>query len=597
MKELVRVWQMLKPFHKDFRAYVFLTVILEAIQVSRSYVFPFGLLMLSWNVPTWQWALVFAALLVYYEGYIRCDTNVDWIIVNRVTGPVERYLKLRAQEVFMRMDLAWHQDNNSGTLVGKVNQGSSKVHEVVMTVCWEFFPTSIQTVWSLVMLTFLCWYVAPIVIVSFACFMWVCIIADRVKRPLRKERHDLYEKEWAKSVENVHSIATSLAFGQTERQLRDFTSLTDRILNLFRRERRTSIFIHTRWKLRTLLAGEGLVWVVLIYQVYRGHISHVNAFFVWTLCQRLFTSFGRFANLMEVTNEATESTRRLANLLAQSPSIYDRAGVQNVDHASVGIELRDVRFSYDKNGETEAIRGVSLNIRPGEIIALVGPSGSGKTTLPKLFSRKFEISSGEILVCGKKVNEWPLGQLRALFSVVPQADDVFMFDATISDNISFSRPEADLEEIEEAAYKAGLMEDMKIFHLGLHTVVGERGVKLSGGQKQRLALARAFLANQRPVLILDEPTSAVDAQTEEIIQGSLKEILADKTAIIIAHRLATIWDIADRIVVLEHGRIKEVGTPKELMALNGLYAKMFRLQTRAEQLRAEAEAIEVEVLS
>src|SRR3989344_8540889 len=287
----------------------------------------------------------------------------------------------------------------------------------------------------------------------------------------------------------------------------------------------------------------------------------------------------KLANLV-APSEASEGATRLANLLSANPEICSSSGEQKVT-LPVGIELKNVSFTYNGSYKPEkgAIHDLNLVIDGGSIAALVGPSGAGKTTVRRLVTRLMEIRSGEILVGGINIKNWPLKQLRGLFSYVPQGDDVAIHSKTIRENISLPTPDASIEEVIAAAKLAGIHEFISLeLPESYETLLGERGKKLSGGQKQRVALARAILAD-RPILILDEATSSVDAITEKEIQEKMRTILKGKTAIVIAHRLSTIWDIADKIVVLDNGSKVEEGTHRELMKSGGLYAKMVQLQT------------------
>jgi len=236
------------------------------------------------------------------------------------------------------------------------------------------------------------------------------------------------------------------------------------------------------------------------------------------------------------------------------------------------LAFADVRFGYQP--ESEILRGVSFDLAPGENVALVGTSGAGKSTIVNLLLRFWDATGGDIRIGGKSLRELPLEQVRELVSVVSQRN--YTFNTTIGDNIRMGKPDASQAEVDEAARRANLKAWIDSLPLGYDTPVGEMGAKISGGQRQRIAIARALLKNS-PVLILDEATSNLDVDTEREVNAAIRELQAGRTTLTIAHRLSTVQS-ADRILVLEQGRIVEQGRHAQLLAKGGVYARIFELQ-------------------
>ena len=300
-----------------------------------------------------------------------------------------------------------------------------------------------------------------------------------------------------------------------------------------------------------------------------------------TLSQFLLYSVfaaGALGALSEVWGELSQAAgaaERLTELLDERPSIAAPANPEALPVPATGsLEFRDVSFRYPTRPGVSALNGLSFAVKPGETVAIVGPSGAGKTTIFSLVLRYYDPAEGRILIDGVDLTKADPEEVRRRIAIVPQ--DVTVFAATARDNIAFGRPDASDADIEKAARDALAHDFITALDKGYDTQVGERGITLSGGQRQRIAIARAILRDA-PILLLDEATSALDAESETLVQQGLERLMEGRTTLVIAHRLATVLK-ANRILVVDDGRIVEEGTHKSLVARDGVYARLARLQ-------------------
>ncbi|NLB72505.1 MAG: ABC transporter ATP-binding protein, partial [Firmicutes bacterium] len=316
-------------------------------------------------------------------------------------------------------------------------------------------------------------------------------------------------------------------------------------------------------------AGLGTVSVVLFGGLMairdQMSIADITGFLLYVTS--FYQPIMQLNRLNESLQQALAASDRYFEVLDTEPDIHDAPDAVELESVEGYITYDNVSFNYD---EVPVLKHINLEIKPGEMVALVGPTGVGKTTMANLIPRFYDPNEGRILVDGIDIRTVKVSSLRRHISMVLQ--DVFLFNGTVADNIAYGSPDATLEEIVEAAIAAGADEFIREMQSGYDTHIGERGVRLSGGQKQRLAIARALLYDA-PILILDEATSSVDTETEAKIATALERLMGGRTTIVIAHRLSTIRH-ADRIVVLDEGEIVEEGTHDELIELGGLYAKL-----------------------
>ncbi len=528
----------------------------------------------------WHIGLMFA--LTAGSGFFMFLTRKTMIVASR---KIEYELRSDVLSALERQPLRYFQRTPTGELMAYSTNDITAIREffgpAVMysanTVTTFFFALSMMIALS-PFITIMA--LLPMPFVSYGVYR----IGAKVHL-LFKDAQDHYGKMTAKAQENLSGVRVIRAYGREEDEIKAFHSMGEGYLRKMMRLVNIEAIM-----MPLMISLVGLSQVLVLgtggYLVMRGEatIGDVTQFFIYlNLLIWPVIAIGWVTNLIQ---RAAASTGRLGRVFDEVPDIADSDATNHAITTIHGnVEFRNVRMKYapnlpfaigDENG------GISFTIKAGETIGIVGETGSGKSTLVNLVPRLFNHTDGEVLIDGQPINTIPIHTLRSAIAIVPQ--EAFLFSMNIADNIRFGKPNASMDEVVEASIIAQMHENVKGFPEGYATVVGERGVTLSGGQKQRTAIARAVLC-QPQIIIFDDSLSAVDTETEEKILRGLREVMQNRTSIIIAHRISTVKN-ADTIIVLDHGMIAERGTHEQLIEQGGIYAAMYSRQLLEEEISA-----------
>jgi subfamily B ATP-binding cassette protein MsbA len=362
------------------------------------------------------------------------------------------------------------------------------------------------------------------------------------------------------------------AFGREAHEAERFDRVNQRLLDLALKDHRTDEITEPLTEVLAAFGIMGALWYGG-HQVIAGAMTPGDFFSFTAALALIYGPVRQLSRTMNTIQQSTASVERVFEILDTPPAIADRPGAPALPGFTSALRFEGVSFRYPGSPEL-TLRDITLDIRRGEVVAFVGMSGAGKSTLIDLVPRFHDVSAGRITVDGHDVRDVTQASLRAQIAVVTQ--ETFLFSDSIHDNIAYGRPGATAEEVARAARQAHAEEFILACPDGYATLAGERGVRLSGGQRQRLAIARAFLKDP-PILILDEATSDLDAESEFMVQQALTDLMRGRTVLVIAHRLATVRN-ADRIVVVHEGHIAEVGRHDELLARDGVYRRLYALQ-------------------
>ena len=496
-----------------------------------------------------------------------------WTVENMRTRTLQRMRNEMFSKV-VDMNVGYFSDQRKGDIISKITSDVGVVQFCITNTLQVAFREPFLIIGYTVMMVAISWELALFSVLFLPVVALIIgSIVKRLRHPARTSQQRMGElvSTLDESLSGIKVIKSYNATGYVKQKFYDLSEDLARLtLSMARRQQLASPMSE--------FLGISAVGVILVFGgslVFKdalspeGFIAFIAMFSQITRPVRTFID--QFSNI----NQGIAAGERIFSIIDAQSEIQDKPGAIELDGLKDKIEFRDIHFSYD--GSREVIEGISFEIKRGETVALVGPSGGGKSTLSELIPRFYDVKAGDILIDGVSVRDYTQDSLRAHMSVVAQ--DTVLFNDTIEGNIAMGKAGATHEEIVEAARIANADCFIQEAPEGYQTNIGDRGVKLSGGQRQRLSIARAVLKNPE-ILILDEATSALDTESEKLVQEALTSLLKGRTSIVIAHRLSTIHN-ADRILVIEHGRIAEQGTHSELLARGGIYAKLIELQSLA----------------
>ena len=544
---------------------------------------PFFLKMVIDQVSRPSLAAVPVAALIAY-GAARLGASLFGELQDAVFAKVGqragRRMALRVYEHLFQLSLAYHLQRRTGELSRAIERGVKSMAFLLQTALFSMAPVLVEFV---LVLAILLWRYpfsfAAITFVTVAAYAVFTIITTNWRTRFRQEMNDRDNEFSGAAVDGLINYEVVKAFANEAYESRRLDGALAAYEQAAVRSEQTLAYLNAG-QAAIIAVGVTAIMLVAASHVVAGTLSVGDIVLVNAFILQLYQPLNFLGVFYRELRQSLTDLENLHGLFELRPEIEDRPEAQPLVVTGGHVRFDDVVFDYDPR--RSILSGVSFEIPAGHKVAVVGPSGSGKSTLVRLLFRFYEVRGGSVSIDGQDVRGVTQLSLRRAIGVVPQ--DTVLFNDTVAANIAYGRPGASQAEIEAAARVAQIHDFITSLPEGYAAKVGERGLKLSGGEKQRVAIARVMLKNP-PLLVLDEATSALDSRTEQALRGALERVAAGRTTLVIAHRLSTVID-ADEIVVLERGRIVERGTHPALLARRGLYADMWRRQQEAPEVAA-----------
>jgi ATP-binding cassette, subfamily B, heavy metal transporter len=525
-----------------------------------------------------QMLAVPVALLMAY-GLLRLSTTLfaelRELIFAKATEGASRTISLQVFRHLHALSLRFHLERQTGGLTRDIERGTRAVNSLISYSLYSIIPTLIEVAMVLTLLAvkFDVWF-AWITVIALVFYISFTVTVTEWRTKFRKEMNELDSKASSRAIDSLLNYETVKYFNNEEFEAQRYDENLERYRRAAVKSQTTLSLLNTGQQLIIAIGLVAMLWRatqgVVDGRMTLGDLVMVNAFMI-----QLYIPLGFLGVLYREIKQSLTDLDKMFTLMEREREIADVLGAQPLQMDGASVAFSHVHFAYDP--ARPILHDISFEIPSGKTVAVVGPSGSGKSTLARLMYRFYDVQQGVIAIAGQDIQQVTQASVRQAIGIVPQ--DTVLFNESVEYNIAYGQPGATRMEVEAAARAAHIHGFIEATPLGYATRVGERGLKLSGGEKQRVAIARTLLKNP-PILIFDEATSALDSANERAIQAELQSVAKNKTTLVIAHRLSTVVD-AHEILVLDAGRIIERGTHGELLSLNKRYAQMWALQQQA----------------
>jgi ATP-binding cassette subfamily B protein len=516
-------------------------------------------------------------MIIVLSGILAITSSLRFYFVMTIGERVVARIRSAVFERVMQLDGAFFDSARSGEIVSRLTADTTQLKSTFGASASIALRNLIMLIGAITMMVITSPRLSALVLVAIPFIVLPLVAAGRGVRKRSKDAQDTLAEAASFATERIGAVRIVQGLGGEGRVVAAFRSAIDHAYRAaaqatLSRALLTGVVIFLVFASITFVLWTG-AQAVMAGSMSAGRLSQFVLYAVFAA-----SGLGQLSEVYSELSQAAGAAQRLSDLLATEPLVKERTPTQPALRPARGdINFDRVEFAYPGAPERRVLGPLSLSIRSGERVAIVGPSGAGKTSLFQLLMRFYDPRSGAITIDGVDIAAMRLPDLRSLVAIVPQ--EPVIFSGTIAENIRLARPDAEDDDVRRAAEQAAVLAFAERLTDGLETCVGERGVTLSGGERQRIAIARAILRDA-PILLLDEATSALDAENERAVQEALQRAMQGRTALVIAHRLATIRD-ADRIIVLDQGQVAEEGTHEALSAASGLYARLAHLQFSA----------------
>jgi ATP-binding cassette, subfamily B, heavy metal transporter len=528
------------------------------------------------------------ALLIGY-GALRLSTSLFTelreLVFSKATEGAARSISLQVFRHLHAMSLRFHLERQTGGMTRDIERGTRGVHSLISYSLYSIIPTLIEVVLVLTLLAvkFDVWF-AIITIIALVFYISFTVSITEWRTQFRKKMNELDSTAHSRAIDSLLNYETVKYFNNEEFEAKRYDSSLEKYRRAAVKSQTTLSLLNTGQQLIIATALVAMLWRatqgVVEGRMTLGDLVMVNAFMI-----QLYIPLNFLGVIYREIKQSLTDLEKMFTLMEREREIDDLPGARALDvRQSSTVTFDNVSFAYEvgtaakPNSGRPILYNISFEIPSGKTVAVVGPSGSGKSTLARLLFRFYDVQQGRILIAGQDIKQVTQISVRQAIGIVPQ--DTVLFNDTVEYNIAYGQPGATRAQVEEAAASAHIHSFISATPLGYNTMVGERGLKLSGGEKQRVAIARTLLKNP-PILIFDEATSALDSANERAIQAELQSVAQNKTTLVIAHRLSTVVD-AHEILVMDAGRIIERGSHAQLLVANGRYAAMWALQQSSE---------------